>query len=285
MKIARCSTQGGEPRWALVSAQEDTVQPFAEGLAQWVPRIMAGQGRGAFSFTGETWQLTDVHLLPPAERGATVYVAGANYAKHLKEFRIESPRNPFAFLKPYRALTGARDDLPYPSLTRQLDFEVELVVVVGTALDGLKNALHAVLGYTVGNDISARELQTGPGGAIGMDFLSGKGLDHMTPLGPWIVTREEFGDVHPDLRMTLRVNGELRQDGRTGEMTWSIGELLQFVNARSILEPGDLLFTGTPAGVAQGDGRFLKPGDRIETGIERIGSLENLVAAERGTPR
>jgi len=243
---------------------------------------MAGAGLRSFSLTGETWRLADVRLLPPAERGTTVYVAGANYAKHLKEFRIETPRDPFVFLKPFGALTGANEDLTYPRLTQQLDFEVELVVVVGAKLRDPTQPMQAVLGYCVGNDISARELQKGPGGAIGMDFLSGKGLNHMTPLGPWIVTREEFGDTHPDLRLTLRVNDELRQNGRTGEMTWTIGELLSFVNARSILEPGDVLFTGTPAGVAQGDGRFLKPGDRLETDIERIGNLKNRIVEASG---
>jgi 2-keto-4-pentenoate hydratase/2-oxohepta-3-ene-1,7-dioic acid hydratase in catechol pathway len=231
----------------------------------------------ALTFSGETWQLADVRLLAPAERGITVYVAGTNYAKHVKEFGVATPKAPFAFLKPYRALTGPRDNIRYPSLTQRLDFEVELVAVVGVPLEGTTNTSHCVLGYTVGNDVSARDLQPGPGGRIGMDFLSSKGLDHCTPVGPWIVTRDEFGDDMPDLRLTTRVNGELRQDGRTGEMTWKAPELLSFVNERSILEPGDILFTGTPDGVAQGDGRFLKPGDIVEVSVERIGSLRNVI--------
>jgi 2-keto-4-pentenoate hydratase/2-oxohepta-3-ene-1,7-dioic acid hydratase in catechol pathway len=276
MKIARCS-RGGVLRWAVVTAEQGTVQPFTGALAEWAPGILAGQGSSALPFTGESWPITDVRLLPPTERGATIYVAGANYTKHLKEFRIEPPKAPFAFLKPYRALTGAHDDIPYSALTQQLDFEVELVAVVGAPLEERANALECVLGYTVGNDISARDLQKGPGGAIGMDFLSGKGLDHATPLGPWIVTRDEFGGDTPDLSLTLQVNGELRQNGRTSEMRWNVAELLSYVNARSVLEAGDVLFTGTPAGVAQGDGRFLKPGDVVEASIERVGSLRNIV--------
>jgi 2-keto-4-pentenoate hydratase/2-oxohepta-3-ene-1,7-dioic acid hydratase in catechol pathway len=96
-------------------------------------------------------------------------------------------------------------------------------------------------------------------------------------LGPWIVTRDEFGGDTPDLSLTLQVNGELRQNGRTSEMRWNVAELLSYVNARSVLEAGDVLFTGTPAGVAQGDGRFLKPGDVVEASIERVGSLRNVV--------
>jgi 2-keto-4-pentenoate hydratase/2-oxohepta-3-ene-1,7-dioic acid hydratase in catechol pathway len=276
MKIARCS-HGGAPSWALVHAEDGIVRPFSGALSDWAPGITQGKGAAGLPFSGEEWRLEDVHLLPPGERGITVLVAGANYGKHLKEFNIEPPRSPFAFLKPYRALIGARDPIVHSSLTQQLDFEVELVAVVGTPLAGQAHPLHSVLGYTVGNDISARDLQRGPGGPIGMDFLSGKGLDRSTPVGPWIVTRDEFGDETPDLQLTLRVNGKLRQDGRTSEMRWNVGELLAFVNARSAVEPGDVLFTGTPAGVAQGDGQFLKPGDIVETTIERIGSLRNRV--------
>jgi 2-keto-4-pentenoate hydratase/2-oxohepta-3-ene-1,7-dioic acid hydratase in catechol pathway len=102
-------------------------------------------------------------------------------------------------------------------------------------------------------------------------------LDHATPVGPWIVTRDEFGDQSPALQLQLRVNDQLRQDGSTQDMRWNVAELLRFIDTRVKLEPGDILFTGTPAGVVQGDGRFLRPGDRLETTIERIGTMRNLI--------
>lgn len=276
MKIARCS-RGVIASWGVLDVERALFQPVRGALSDWSGSITAGGGARSLDFSGEPWSVEEVRFLPPVERGSTVYVAGANYLKHLVELGIAAPKSPFAFVKPYRALTGARDDIPYSELTDKLDFEVELVAVVGRPLAEVSDPLLAVLGYTVGNDISARDLQAGPGGRIGMDFLSGKGLDHATPVGPWIVTRDEFGDVTPALQLVLRVNDEVRQNGNTSEMTWGVGELLSFVNARSTLEPGDILFTGSPAGIAQGDGRFLKSGDVIETTIEKIGSLRNRV--------
>jgi 2-keto-4-pentenoate hydratase/2-oxohepta-3-ene-1,7-dioic acid hydratase in catechol pathway len=203
-------------------------------------------------------------------------VAGANYTRHLVEFGIAPPTRPFAFMKPYGALIGADDDIIHSPLTEKLDYEVELVAVIGAAIDR-GDPMRGVLGYTVGNDVSARDLQVGVPG-IGMDLLSAKGLDRTTGLGPWIVTRDEFGDAPPDLRLTLKVNGETRQDGRTGHMTWNVGELAAYIDARSALQPGDVIFTGTPEGVAQGSGRFLRIGDMVEAEIERIGALRNRVA-------
>jgi 2-keto-4-pentenoate hydratase/2-oxohepta-3-ene-1,7-dioic acid hydratase in catechol pathway len=278
MKIARCS-RNGETHWVVVDVDANLVRPIIGNFEEWAPHVTSSRGiEHDLALAAEIWPLAGVRLLAPVERGATVYVAGANYLKHLTEFRVEPPTSPFAFLKPYGALTGPYDEIERSPLTEKLDFEVELVAVIGASLEDRSEVMQAVLGYTVGNDISARDLQRGPGGAIGMDFLSGKGLHHATPLGPWIVTRDEFGDDTPDLRLTLKVDGEIRQDGRTSEMRWNVAELVSFVNARSRLEPGDVLFTGTPAGVAQADGRFLRLGQIVEAGIERIGSLRNAIA-------
>ena len=277
MKIARCS-RNGDTRWVVVDVEASLVRPIVGGFDDWAPRIMSRAAEDNLALTGEIWPLADIRMLAPAERGATVYVAGANYLKHLAEFRIEPPASPFVFLKPYAALTGPYDEITRSPLTEKFDFEVELVAVIGAAIEGRGDVMQAVLGYTVGNDISARDLQRGPGGAIGMDFLSGKGLYHSTPLGPWIMTRDEFGDAAPDLRLTLKVDGDIRQDGHTSEMRWNVAELVAFVNSRTLLEPGDVLFTGTPAGVAQGDGRFLQPGQIVEAEVERIGRIRNIIA-------
>jgi 2-keto-4-pentenoate hydratase/2-oxohepta-3-ene-1,7-dioic acid hydratase in catechol pathway len=219
-------------------------------------------------------------LLPPVEPSNRVVVAGANYSKHLKEFGLEPPSQPVAFLKAYGALIGARDPIRFPPLTEKLDHEVELVAVIGAEVD-LNDPLACVLGYTVGNDVSARDLQlSGPKG-IGMDLFAAKSQDRSTGLGPWIVTRDEFPAGQPQLRMTLRVNDEVRQDGHTGDMTWTVGQLIHFVQQRSSFACGDVLFTGSPAGVGMATGKYLKAGDVVEATVEGIGSLRNQVSEKQ----
>lgn len=134
------------------------------------------------------------------------------------------------------------------------------MAVIGSAEIDLEDPLACVLGYTVGNDVSARDLQrSGPAG-IGMDLFAAKSQDRTTGLGPWIVTKDEFPVGSPKLRLTLKVNGEIRQDGSTAEMTWDVGQLVRFVQQRSSFACGDVLFTGSPAGVGMGTGLFLNPG-------------------------
>lgn len=276
MKLARL-TDGGAPFWAVIQEDERTALPLSGRYSEWAARLLEGKDIRTFTDGQVSRPLADLRFLPPIERGSQVVVVGANYLSHLKnDFKIEATAEPVAFLKSYRALIGANDAIRHPALTEKLDYEVELVVVIGGAVDPAR-PMESVLGYTVGNDVSARDLQKGSA-SIGMDLFSAKSLDLTTPLGPWIVTRDEFGDSPPDLRLTLAVNGMTRQDGRTSEMRWNVGELITFVNARVAFEAGDVMFTGTPSGVGQVDGRFLKPGDLIEASIEKIGTQRNLVA-------
>ncbi|NIA52471.1 fumarylacetoacetate hydrolase family protein [Massilia sp. TW-1] len=289
MKIARC-TDGGAPFWALVDAGEQTLRPIAGAFADWAPALTraiaagrADEGREALPVFGPALALADVRLLPPVEPVNRVVVAGANYAKHLAaDFGLSSPQQPIAFLKAYGALIGASDPIRYPPLTRELDHEVELVVVVGATPVDPAQPLASVLGYTVGNDVSARDLQrSGPAG-IGMDLFAAKSQDRSTGVGPWIVTRDEFPAGSPRLGLTLKVNGQVRQDSNTGEMTWDVGQLLNFVEARSSFAPGDIMFTGSPAGVGQGTGLFLQPGDVVEASVEGIGAIRNIVGPRPG---
>jgi len=222
--------------------------------------------------------LSEVGLLPPIEPTAQVFVVGANYLKHLQELKMEPPKAPIAFLKSNRALIGANDQIHHSPLTSQLDYEVELVAVIGLPIADRANPIASVLGYTVGNDVSARDLQRS---GIGFDLFSSKSLDKTTGLGPWIVTRDEFGDDTPDVRLSLKVNGETRQDARTGEMTWKLDVILPYVDQRAALQTGDVVYTGTPEGVAWASGRFLKPGDIVEASIDGIGTLKNTVVEGR----
>lgn len=276
MKIARC-TSGAAPFWAIVDSDAQTVTAIAGTFAEWAPKVTRGEP-GAIERIGAPLPLASVRLLPPIEKSNRVVVAGANYAKHLAaDFGIKSHSQPIAFLKAYGALIGAHDELRYPPLTVELDHEVELVAVIGAVKVDHNDPLASVLGYTVGNDVSARDLQrSGPPG-VGMDLFAAKSQDRSTGLGPWIVTRDEFPEGSPKRRLTLKVNGEIRQDGHTAEMTWDVGFLVKFVDARSSFECGDVMFTGSPAGTAQGSGLFLQPGDVVEAIVEGIGTLRNVV--------
>jgi 2-keto-4-pentenoate hydratase/2-oxohepta-3-ene-1,7-dioic acid hydratase in catechol pathway len=191
---------------------------------------------------------------------------------------MEPPKSPIAFLKSGRALIGAHDQIHHSPLTSQLDYEVEMVAVIGLPIADRTDVIPSVLGYTVGNDVSARDLQRS---GIGFDLFSSKSLDRTTGLGPWIVTRDEFGDGTPDIGMTLKVNGETRQNARTGEMTWKLDVILPYVDQRAALRTGDVVFTGTPEGVAWASGRFLKPGDLVEASLAGIGTLTNMVVEGR----
>ena len=282
MRIARC-TAGIEPFWAVVEDGEASVRPIAGAFDDWAPAIARGEGESALRFAGDSRPLKGLRLLPPVEKSRKIVVAGANYASHLKaDFGVsERPVQPVAFLKAYGALIGAHDPIRYPPMTRELDHEVELVAVFGAKKLDRADPLSGLLGYTVGNDVSARDVQRAGPAAIGMDLFGSKSQDRTTGLGPWIVTRDAFPAGSPRLRLTLSVNGDIRQDGTTADMTWNVAELLSFVDDRSSLECGDVLFTGTPSGVGHGTGRYLKPGDVVEATVEGIGSLRNVVEACR----
>lgn len=280
MKIARC-TDGGTPFWAVVDTDELQVTPIAGAFADWAPALTRGEGAAALTLAGPARPLSSVRLLPPVEKTNRVVIAGANYAKHLAaDFGMKAHHQPIAFLKAYGALIGANDPMRYPPMTQELDHEVELVAVIGAMQVNRQNPLSSVLGYTVGNDVSARDLQrSGPPG-VGMDLFAAKSQDRSTGLGPWIVTRDEFPAGSPALRLTLKVNGDTRQDASSGGMTWGVDELLCFVDERSTFECGDVLFTGSPEGTGQGSGRFLNLGDVVEASIEGIGTLRNVVTAD-----
>jgi len=277
MKLARCA-RNGAIFWGVVDQAGTSVRRISGTPADWGPALTGGASESALNFTGESVPLGDVTLLPPIEPTSQVFVVGANYLKHLQELKMDPPKSPIAFLKSGRALIGAHDQIHHSPLTTQLDYEVELVAVIGLPIADRDNVIPSVLGYTVGNDVSARDLQRS---GIGFDLFSSKSLDKTTGLGPWIVTRDEFGDSTPDIGMMLKVNGEIRQNARTGEMTWKLDVILPYVDRRATLQPGDVVFTGTPEGVAWASGRFMKPGDVVEASLEGIGTLRNTVVEGR----
>ncbi len=271
MKLARVDVDG-TPTWGQLRG--DVIALLDGSIRSWGPALTADSS-APLPFDGRVMKMASARLLAPVEAGSKVIATGATYAKHVAGLGLQMPDKPAAFLKPYESLIGPTDDICYPPLTRQLDYEVELVVVIGKSIRSGDPVADAILGYCVGNDVSARDLQFG-GSVTGMDMFSGKGLDDTGAVGPWLTTRDEIGEA-VDLELTLSVDGDVRQRDRTTSLVWGPAELVEYVVARSRLSPGDILFTGTPAGVAHEDGRYLTRGQVVEATIERLGSLRNTV--------
>jgi 2-keto-4-pentenoate hydratase/2-oxohepta-3-ene-1,7-dioic acid hydratase in catechol pathway len=227
-----------------------------------------GVGMGSVQFTGATYPLDEVRLLVPVLPSKVIAV-GANYADHAREMGEEPPPpEPVLFLKPSTAVVGHGEPISYPvKLTQRIDYEGELAVVIGTICRGVPAARagDVIFGYTCANDVTARDLQ-----ARDAQWTRAKGFDSFCPLGPWIET-----DVNPaDLLLTTWVNGEVRQRSRTSEMLHDVPALIEYVSAVMTLLPGDVLLTGTPAGVGP-----MEDGDEVTVTIENIGSLTNTVVS------
>ncbi len=212
-----------------------------------------------------------------------IIAVGRNYLAHLNEAGTQLPMSiPSSWIKATSSLTGPFDDVIKPTVVEQLDYETELTLVIGEHCRDVPEdrAYDVIAGYTVLNDISARDIVRRER-AEGNQML-GKMFDGFAPVGPWIVTRDEISDPM-DLAIRTRINGETRQDSRTARMIWSIPKLVAFLSQMT-LEPGDLISTGTPEGVAmghkEGPSWFLKDGDVIESEVEGVGVMRNRVVQE-----
>jgi acylpyruvate hydrolase len=221
--------------------------------------------------------LADVHLFAPLAP-SKVIAAGRNYKSHHEEMS-DSPQ-PFAlptsWLKGASAITGPRDDIVRPSGCQKMDYETEMAFVIGTRCKNVPadQAFDVVAGYVVANDITARDI--GHKERKEGNRLFGKSFDGFCPMGPCFVTADDIDDPN-NLPIRTRVNGDLRQDGNTGDMIWKIPDIVSYVSQMELL-PGDVVLTGTPAGVASGSGdnsKQLKPGDVLESEIEGIGCMTN----------
>lgn len=270
MKLARLQ-QEADPYWAIV--EEESALPLEGGIAQWGTAAMAGEIPAEYLRPARRHTLHDARLLAPLEATAKIICFGLNYRSHLDAFGKTMPDRQLAYLKAPTAVIAHENPLRRPRITHKLDYEIELVGVVARDAQGDDDIENLILGYTIGNDVSARDLVDGP---RGVDLYSVKSLNGTCAIGPWIITSDEIPSP-PDLAMQLRVNGETRQSARTSSMEWKIDALLAYANERTRLLAGDLIFTGTPAGVGLEDGRFLEPGDAIEAEIESIGVLRNRV--------
>ncbi|MEM2011589.1 MAG: fumarylacetoacetate hydrolase family protein [Nitrososphaerota archaeon] len=224
--------------------------------------------------------LSQVGLLAPTDNKPKVLCIGLNYRDHAEESKAEVPDEPIIFMKPHTALTGPYDPVEYPSIVTQLDYEAELAVVIGRRCRGVKpeEAQEYICGYAAFNDISARNLQFKD-----KQWTRGKSFDTFAPMGPWIVTRDEIRDPQ-NLRIASRVNGETRQDSNTKNMIFGVNRLVSFISMVMTLEPGDVIATGTPAGVgifAKPEPRLLKVNDVVEVEVEGVGTIRNTVVKGR----
>lgn len=211
--------------------------------------------------------LADVNLLAPSEPSKIVCV-GRNYVEHAKELGNEVPKVPLIFLKPPSSIIAPGETIILPPQSAQVEHEGELVVVIGKRGRHITagNAKKHILGYTIGNDVTARDLQK-----IDDQWTRAKGFDTFCPFGPWVDT-----DFDPaDAVLTVRVNGQMRQMASTRDMVFNVGVLIAYISSIMTLEPGDLIFTGTPSGVAP-----LKDGDEVSVEIEGLGEIRNKVRAE-----
>ena len=226
-----------------------------------------------------THRIADVTLAPPVDPAGTLYLVGANYKQHAEEAGLSVPKSPVFFSKPATALVAHGRAIELPPISTEMDYEGELAVVLGRKARRVSkaDARRCVAGYTIVNDVTARDLQWVELGKHRIvDWFSSKSLDASTPVGPWIVPASAAGDPH-GLHLTTKLNGDVMQDSDTSLMVFSVWDLIEFASARVTLNPGDVISTGTPFGVGGFRKIFLKHGDRLQVSIERVGTLENPV--------
>jgi 2-keto-4-pentenoate hydratase/2-oxohepta-3-ene-1,7-dioic acid hydratase in catechol pathway len=253
MRIARYTT-GSDPAFGIV---ED------DGDALVVAGIHGDPLYQQISMTGERLPLTEVRLLAPVIPRSKVIGIGRNYADHAAEMGSSPPAEPMMFLMPNTAVIGPGDPVVMPRQSNEVHYEGELAVVIGKVCKDVpvERALAVVFGYTCGNDVTARDLQRSDG-----QWSRAKGFDTFCPLGPWVET-----DLDPSaLRLVTRRDGEVVQDGTTADMVHGVAELIAYASSAFTLLPGDVIMTGTPAGVGP-----VRAGQRVEVEIDGIGTLSN----------
>ncbi len=245
--------------------------------------LRSGDDWGATATTGDgtRHRLDDLDLAPPVVTPTKVICLGLNYQSHIQELGRELPAHPTLFAKFARTLTGPHDPLPMPPESSQVDWEVELALVIGRTVRraSAEEAPSAIAGYTVANDISMRDWQWRTD-----EWLQGKAFERSTPIGPALVTPDELPGPagRPDLEVRCEIDGEVVQKARTGDLLFGPAEIVAYVSQIVTLDPGDVILTGTPAGIGAGRDpqRFLTDGETVRTSIEGLGELVNRCVTE-----
>jgi acylpyruvate hydrolase len=276
MRLATVRQADGSTRAARVDG--DALTLLGESDVGAVLATGAGWQARAAAATGATVALAGADLATLVTRPPKVWCVGLNYANHINETGSKTPDHPTLFAKYAIALTGPNDPIAVRPTSDRVDWEVELGVVIGTAGRDVPvaDALDHVAGYTVVNDVSMRDWQRRT-----QQFLQGKTWERATPVGPWLVTPDELPAGGRGLRVRTMVDDQVMQDDTTEQLLFDVAHLVSYVSAIASLEPGDLIATGTPAGVgaARTPPVFLKPGQTLRTSIEGIGELVNPIVA------
>ena len=264
MRIARFTT-GDDPAYGVVTGEVDDL-----GIPSDDATVVALAGDPLYvgvHVTNEEHRLEDVRLLAPVIPRSKVIGIGRNYAAHAAELGNEPPAEPLMFIKPNTSVVGPGDPVFYPQQSHEVHFEGELAVVIGRICRDVapEKVPDVVYGYTVGNDVTARDLQRSD-----VQLTRAKGFDSFCPLGPWIETEVDA----TDLRVQTYLNGDLKQDGSTKDMIFDVPALVTHVSSVMTLLPGDVIMTGTPEGVGP-----MSPGDEVEVSVSGIGNLTNKVVA------
>lgn len=281
MRLGTARPVGGGAAVAVVAdgAAPERLEPLADPLGLGLLGLIeAGPDALETAITGRSPAAEPLELAAPL-RPPKIVAIGLNYLDHIRESNAPRPQVPLVFTKFPTSVIGPGEPIPIDgTLTERVDWEVELAAVIGTRMRRVaaEDALAGVLGYTIANDVSARDLQFSDG-----QWVRAKSLDGFCPLGPVVVTADEIGDPQ---RLALKtvVNGETMQDSSTEEMLFGVAELIEFCSRSFTLEPGDVILTGTPWGCGEfmDPRRSLQPGDEVEVSIEAIGSLANPVVAD-----
>ncbi|MBM6400497.1 fumarylacetoacetate hydrolase family protein [Phycicoccus sonneratiae] len=252
-------------RIARFTTGEDPVYGLVDGTGEKIAEVTGDPLYQRIELTGATHLVEDVRLLAPVIPRSKVIGIGRNYADHAAEMGTDVPDEPLMFLVPNTAVVGPGDPIVYPPQTSEVHYEGELAVVIGRLCKDLEpeDAAAVVFGYTVANDVTARDLQRSDG-----QWARAKGFDTFCPLGPWIETDLDVSSVS----VVTRLDGEVVQDGTTADMVHGVAALVSHASKAFTLLPGDVILTGTPAGVGP-----MRPGQRVEVEIEGIGTLSNPV--------
>ncbi len=281
MKLIRYGNTGQEKTGIIIDGKRYDTSAFGEdynesffesdGLKRLASFIE--KNRGNLALIND-----DVRLAAPVARPSKIVCIGLNYAKHAQETNASVPKEPILFFKSTTALVGPDDDIILPKNSVKTDWEVELAFVIGKKASYVseEDALDYLAGYVLHNDVSEREFQLERGG----QWAKGKGCDTFAPIGPWMATPDEIPDVN-NLRLWLKVNGKIMQDGNTDDFIFNVPQLISYLSQFMTLLPGDIISTGTPHGVGLGftPPVYLKPGDVVELGIDGLGSSTQHVKA------
>jgi 2-keto-4-pentenoate hydratase/2-oxohepta-3-ene-1,7-dioic acid hydratase in catechol pathway len=286
MKLARIRDGKAKETYALVSAdgksvvtrseiQEQTSIPIPLSMREFMAPSWMDEIKRVLEKIKFNRKITDVELLAPLPNPPKIICLAFNYYDHARDAGLTPSDEPVIFMKPRTALNSPYGEIVCPSFVTRLDYEAEIGVVIGkeTKRVSEKAAGDSIFGYMIFHDVSARDIQFKD-----KQFTRGKGIDSFAPCGPWITTKEEVNDAQ-NLRITTKVNDEIRQNSTSANMVISINRIISLLSVTMTLEAGDIISTGTPAGVAMSmkEPRYLKDGDVVEISIERLGTIRNRI--------